>query len=170
MGNPFAFHSYHGTWPRALTCSPTRLPGRRNVPGPGLLRDVGTVQRSLQIGSYGRLLQGFAKCWLSRLVRHGCCQGRLKHCLRNPSRLNIRLTWSQTPFLGELLISWLLLLVSLPFCAWVIHTIRETNYVVEGTVEVDTTSDVRNNSNAATEAVVMTEIPHMGGEKTLSLA
>ncbi|KAJ9642215.1 hypothetical protein H2204_002584 [Knufia peltigerae] len=76
----------------------------------------------------------------------------------------------KTPFLGELLISWLLLLVSLPFCAWVIHTIRETNYVVEGTVEVDTTSDVRNNSNAATEAVVMTEIPHMGGEKTLSLA
>lgn len=43
----------------------------------------------------------------------------------------------QTAFLGEVLISWLLLLVSLPLCACVIWTIRETNYEIDGTTRVE---------------------------------
>lgn len=44
-------------------------------------------------------------------------------------------------FLGEVLISWILLLFSLPLCAWVIWTIRETNYEIEATTHVEDISD-----------------------------
>ncbi len=47
----------------------------------------------------------------------------------------------KTPFLGEILISWLLLLVSLPLCAWVLWYARETNYDIEETVKVDDVSE-----------------------------
>ena len=43
----------------------------------------------------------------------------------------------QTPYIGELLVSWLLLLLSLPLCVLVLWKTRETNYDVEGTVNVD---------------------------------
>jgi len=43
----------------------------------------------------------------------------------------------KTPFLGEILISWLMLLVSLPLTALVIWTVPETNYEIEGAVQVE---------------------------------
>ncbi|KAH8900018.1 DUF895 domain protein [Thozetella sp. PMI_491] len=42
-----------------------------------------------------------------------------------------------TPFLGEHLISWLLLVVALPLCGWVLWYTRETNYDVENTLVVE---------------------------------
>ncbi|ORY59625.1 DUF895 domain protein [Pseudomassariella vexata] len=42
----------------------------------------------------------------------------------------------KTAFLGEILVSWLLLLVSLPLCAWVLWGIRDTNYDIEGVTHV----------------------------------
>jgi MFS family permease len=47
----------------------------------------------------------------------------------------------KTSFLGEILISWLLLLISLPLCAWVLWYTRETNYDIEETVKVDDVSE-----------------------------
>jgi hypothetical protein len=47
------------------------------------------------------------------------------------------LTSRQTPYLGEHLISWLLVLISMPFCALVLYKIRETNYEAEEVVTVD---------------------------------
>lgn len=45
----------------------------------------------------------------------------------------------QTPYLGEHLISWLLVLISMPFCGLVLYKIRETNYDAEEAVTVDGT-------------------------------
>jgi hypothetical protein len=45
----------------------------------------------------------------------------------------------QTPYLGEHLISWLLVLVSTPFCLLVLYKIRETNYEAEEVVTVGDT-------------------------------
>ena len=47
----------------------------------------------------------------------------------------------KTSFLGEILISWLLLLVSLPLCAWVLWYTRETNYDIEAVVKVEDLAD-----------------------------
>ncbi|KAH8172889.1 major facilitator superfamily protein [Sarocladium implicatum] len=44
---------------------------------------------------------------------------------------------ARTPYLGEHLISWLLVLISMPFCALVLYKIRETNYEAEEVVTVD---------------------------------
>lgn len=44
---------------------------------------------------------------------------------------------AQTPYLGEHLLSWILLLVSLPLCAWVLSTVRDTNYDVENPTHVE---------------------------------
>lgn len=41
--------------------------------------------------------------------------------------------------MAEHLISWLLVLLSMPFCALVLYKIRETNYGVEEAVTVDET-------------------------------
>ncbi|KAI0066656.1 MFS general substrate transporter [Artomyces pyxidatus] len=41
------------------------------------------------------------------------------------------------PFLNELLASWIMLLVSFPLAAWVIHGIKETSYNEEKTVYID---------------------------------
>lgn len=43
----------------------------------------------------------------------------------------------KTPYLAEHLISWLLVLISMPFCAFVLYKIRETNYDAEEVVTVD---------------------------------
>ncbi|KAK5181816.1 hypothetical protein LTR44_006016 [Exophiala sp. CCFEE 6388] len=70
----------------------------------------------------------------------------------------------KTAFLGEILISWLLLLISLPLCAWVLMTIRETNYEIEGITRVETVLDEKNNDSVMknatedkTEAIAMSE-------------
>ncbi|KAK0388500.1 hypothetical protein NLU13_4743 [Sarocladium strictum] len=46
---------------------------------------------------------------------------------------------AKAPYLAEHLISWLLVLLSMPFCALVLYKIRETNYGVEEAVTVDET-------------------------------
>ncbi|KAL2206438.1 DUF895 domain protein [Sarocladium strictum] len=46
---------------------------------------------------------------------------------------------AKTPYLGEHLISWLLVLISMPFCGLVLYKIRETNYDAEEAVTVDGT-------------------------------
>lgn len=43
----------------------------------------------------------------------------------------------QTAYLTEALVSWLLILVSLPLCVIVLYQIRETNYDAEQTVHVE---------------------------------
>lgn len=43
----------------------------------------------------------------------------------------------QTAYLAEHLVSWLLLLVSLPLCAWVLWGIRDSNYDVENVTHVE---------------------------------
>ncbi|KAL2209496.1 DUF895 domain protein [Sarocladium strictum] len=43
----------------------------------------------------------------------------------------------QTPYLAEHLISWLLVIVSVPFCGLVLYKIRETNYDAEEAITVD---------------------------------
>ncbi|ORX37399.1 putative DUF895 domain membrane protein [Kockovaella imperatae] len=43
----------------------------------------------------------------------------------------------KTPFLTELLVSWLMLLISLPLCAFVLYKCRDTNYDVERVVHVE---------------------------------
>lgn len=43
----------------------------------------------------------------------------------------------QTNYLAEHLISWLLLLVSLPLCAWVLWGIRDSNYDVENVTHIE---------------------------------
>ncbi|KND87114.1 hypothetical protein TOPH_08229 [Tolypocladium ophioglossoides CBS 100239] len=43
----------------------------------------------------------------------------------------------KTAYLGEILISWLLILVSLPLCALVVYRIRDTNYEVETVKHVE---------------------------------
>ncbi|AFR98414.1 hypothetical protein J008_06397 [Cryptococcus neoformans] len=48
-----------------------------------------------------------------------------------------------TPFLTEHLVSWIILLVSLPLCGYVLWTANETNYEVEGVVKVE---DVEGNA------------------------
>ena len=53
--------------------------------------------------------------------------------------LSRKLICIKTPYLAELLISWLLIMVSLPLCAWVLHSVRDTNYDVEEVVHVDDT-------------------------------
>lgn len=59
----------------------------------------------------------------------------------NPSSYHVlfpvMLTFSQTAYLTEALVSWLLILVSLPLCVIVLYQIRETNYDAEQTVHVD---------------------------------
>ena len=43
----------------------------------------------------------------------------------------------KTPYLGEILISWLLTLFALPLCALVLYHIRDTNYEVEEVARVE---------------------------------
>lgn len=43
----------------------------------------------------------------------------------------------QTAYLVEHLVSWLLLLVSLPLCAWVLWGIRDSNYDVENATHIE---------------------------------
>ncbi|CAG8960842.1 hypothetical protein HYFRA_00002379 [Hymenoscyphus fraxineus] len=43
----------------------------------------------------------------------------------------------KTAYLGEILISWLLLMVSMPLCLWVLWGVRDTNYDVEGVTRVE---------------------------------
>ena len=51
--------------------------------------------------------------------------------------LNRALTFRQTSFLAEHLISWIMLLFSLPLCALVLWKCRDTNYDVERVVHVE---------------------------------
>ncbi|KAG5990997.1 hypothetical protein E4U43_004142 [Claviceps pusilla] len=43
----------------------------------------------------------------------------------------------KTPYLGEILVSWVLTLVALPLCALVLYHVRDTNYEVEEMVRVE---------------------------------
>jgi hypothetical protein len=65
----------------------------------------------------------------------------------------------KTAFLGEILISWLMLLLSLPLCALVLWHTRETNYDIEETVHIE---DIKN------EAIGNVAVPkgHQIGEFT----
>ncbi|TQV93462.1 hypothetical protein V2A60_010136 [Cordyceps javanica] len=56
----------------------------------------------------------------------------------------------KTPYLGELLISWLLIIVSLPLCGLVLMKIRESNYDVEEVARVDEDVDNSGLTRAAT--------------------
>lgn len=47
----------------------------------------------------------------------------------------------QTAYLGEHLASWLMLLVSLPLCIWVLWGVRDTNYDVEHVTKVEDVPD-----------------------------
>jgi hypothetical protein len=49
----------------------------------------------------------------------------------------------KTSYLGEILIPWLMLLLSLPLCALVLWYTRETNYDVEETVDIE---DIKNDA------------------------
>lgn len=49
--------------------------------------------------------------------------------------------FSQAAYLGEHLASWLMLLVSLPLCFWVLMGVRDTNYDVEHITKVEDLSD-----------------------------
>lgn len=51
--------------------------------------------------------------------------------------MHIANTCTQTPYLGEILLSWLLIVVSLPLCGLVLMKIRESNYDVEEVARVD---------------------------------
>jgi hypothetical protein len=43
----------------------------------------------------------------------------------------------QTPYLTEHLVSWLMLVISLPLCGYVLWSVRDTNYDVEGVVHAE---------------------------------
>ena len=47
------------------------------------------------------------------------------------------LTIAKTKFLTEHLVSWMMLLVSLPLCTYVLYHTRETNYDVEKVIHVE---------------------------------
>lgn len=64
-----------------------------------------------------------------------------------------------TPFLTELLVSWIMLLISLPLCAYILYHMRESNYEAEHVVNVeDVSMDV-------VEGVAIPSGHHVGGEK-----
>jgi hypothetical protein len=46
-------------------------------------------------------------------------------------------TDAQTPYLTEHLVSWLMLVVSLPLCGYVLWSVRDTNYDVEGVIHAE---------------------------------
>lgn len=82
-------------------------------------------------------LQGYTVCWCCCILWYGCGKGTCTHHKSPSSRANMQIP--KTPYLAELLISWLLIMVSLPLCALVLHSIRDTNYDVEEVVHVDDT-------------------------------
>lgn len=43
----------------------------------------------------------------------------------------------QTPYLGEVLISWLLTMVALPLCALVLYHVPDSNYAIEGVAHIE---------------------------------
>ena len=43
----------------------------------------------------------------------------------------------QTPYLTEHLVSWLMLVISLPLCGYVLWSVRDTNYDVEGVIHAE---------------------------------
>lgn len=49
--------------------------------------------------------------------------------------------FTQTAYLGEHLASWLMLLVSLPLCIWVLWGVRDTNYDVEHITKIEDIPD-----------------------------
>jgi hypothetical protein len=61
-----------------------------------------------------------------------------------------------TPFIGEILLSWLLLLVSLPLCALVLWYTKETNYEDEKITRVEDVSE------GAMEVVAVPKGHHIG--------
>jgi len=64
-----------------------------------------------------------------------------------------------TPFLTELLVSWIVLLISLPLCEYILYHMRESNYEAEHVVNVeDVSMDV-------VEGVAIPSGHHVGGEK-----
>jgi hypothetical protein len=44
---------------------------------------------------------------------------------------------TQTPYLTEHLVSWLMLVISLPLCGYVLWGIRDTNYDIEGVIHAE---------------------------------
>jgi hypothetical protein len=70
----------------------------------------------------------------------------------------------KTPFLTEHLVSWLMLLFSLPLCFYVLYKIRETNYDIEKPVHVEDINDVQIH-NAALPKGHHAGVQHISGEK-----
>lgn len=72
----------------------------------------------------------------------------------------------QTAYLGEHLVSWLLLLVSLPLCIWVLWGVRDSNYEVEKVTRVEDVSDSAIEGMALPPGHVAGEHAHDSGVKT----
>ncbi|ROW04157.1 hypothetical protein VSDG_00928 [Cytospora chrysosperma] len=72
----------------------------------------------------------------------------------------------KTAYLGEHLVSWLLLLLSLPLCAWVLWGIRDSNYEVEKVTHVEDVSDGAIEGMALPPGHVAGEHLNDGGVKT----
>ena len=97
--------------------------------------------------------------WCSRVFRYGCCQGEPPLPGEQFLIYVHWLTTLQTAFLGEILVSWLLVLISLPLCALVLWHTRDTNYDIEKITRVE---DVQDGVGAE---VAMPEGHHLGEHK-----
>ncbi|KAF3765382.1 MFS general substrate transporter [Cryphonectria parasitica EP155] len=72
----------------------------------------------------------------------------------------------KTAYLGEHLVSWLMLLVSLPLCFWVLWGVRDTNYDVEHITKVEDLSDGAIEGVALPPGHVVGEHLHENNTKT----
>jgi hypothetical protein len=89
------------------------------------------TSRPLQARTNGRLLQRYPVRWSSSIIRNGRRQGQ-SHPPFTRATSN-----DQTPYLTEHLVSWLMLVISLPLCGYVLWSVRDTNYDVEGVVHAE---------------------------------
>lgn len=84
----------------------------------------------------------------------------LKYFLFNiPIALSDALTCKQTPYLTELLVSWILAFAALPLCAWVLWHVRETNYDLEDVKRIDTIGQDRTGDEELATSVSIEKVP-----------
>lgn len=114
-----------------------RLHCRRRLSRTGLLHNVSSDKRRIQACPHGWVLQGHSVCRRSSILWHGCRQGMRHFLLLRSLPGHANILSPQTAYLTEALVSWLLILVSLPLCVIVLYQIRETNYDAEQTVHVE---------------------------------
>ncbi|PNY26827.1 Uncharacterized protein TCAP_03236 [Tolypocladium capitatum] len=86
-------------------------------------------------------IQGLAYYTMSSMTNDPCKLARMagyyKGIQSAGGAVSFGMDAVKTAYLGEILISWLLILVSLPVCALVVYRIRDTNYEVETVKHVE---------------------------------